>query len=899
MFEDLAFFKEHRYRRAKCEACGADFWTLDANRRRCGDAPCVPYSFLGAPLLKPKSLDQMREAYLRFFEERGHARLAPYPVVAARWRDDVLLTNASIYDFQPWVTSGLVPPPANPLTISQPCVRLDDVESVGRSGRHLTSFEMMAHHAFNFPGKEVYWRDETLRLCSEFLWKGGADPRAVTYKEKWWFGGGNAGPSVEVLLGGLEVATLVFMDREAHPAGDVELGGQRYRPMERRIVDTGYGLERLAWASQGTPTVYDSVFPEAVRRVQGMAGLDIENHRDLLARAARLAGGLGDLQGQSLRELRKRVAKEAGLDVDRLVKTLEPIEAAYAVVDHARTLGWMVRDGVVPSNTHVGYLARLVLRRLRRLMDSLGLRISILEAVELHFPLKQPSLREMLEEEERRYRETLERGRRMVEREVAKKREVAPEVLVELYDSHGLVPEVVKEAAAPLGVALEVPDDFYSMVAKRHARAAKEAKEKRLPESGFAPTRKLYYEAPPALEFTAKVLGVVGDWVALDATGFYAEGGGQPADQGVLYADGKAVTVRDVQESGGVVLHRVDHPELFRAGQEVRGEVNHARRMAHTRHHTATHLVLEACRRVLGPHVWQAGAQKGLHSSRLDITHFRPLDPEEQRRIESVANALVMENSPVECAFLDRNEAERRHGFDLYQGGLVPGAKVRTVTVDGNTQACGGTHCERSGDVGAIKLLRAERIQDGVERLEFAAGEAAVRAMQEVESTLRRAADSLRVPPEQLPKAVEKFFGEWKERGKEVEELKTKLARLQLTELQTKAEPHPGHVGDVPFICSPIGAVDARTLTEIGKQFTTPAAGTVVIWTTDPSGRSFYTVASGVVPANLITTALDPLFGGKSGGSERLAQGSGTKAPQPDLVKDEVKKAIEKSLAKQ
>ncbi len=860
MFDGLAFFQERGYHRAKC-GCGSHFWSLDPARKLCGDAPCVPYSFLGAPALRRRSVAEMREAYLSFIESQGHTRLKPYPVVAARWRDDVMLTNASIYDFQPWVTSGMVPPPANPLAISQPCIRLDDVESVGRSGRHLTSFEMMAHHAFNSPGTEVYWRDETLRLCSEFLWKAGADPAAVTYKEKWWFGGGNAGPSVEVLLGGLEVATLVFMDREAHPSGDVELEGQKYRPMERRIVDTGYGLERLAWASQGTPTIYDSVFPEAVRRVQGLAGLDIEKHRDLLGKVCRLAGGMGDLRGTTLRELRKRVAKEAGLDVDRLEKVLEPIESAYAVVDHARTLGWMVRDGVVPSNVHVGYLARLVLRRMKRLMDSLGLKLSIPEIVELHFPLPQASLKEMLGEEQRRYRETLERGRRMVEREAAGKKRITPEALVEFYDSHGLVPEVVKEAASAAGVAVEVPDDFYSQVAKRHAKLVKEAKGARLPEGKFAPTRKLYYESPPALDFTAKVLGVADRWVILDATGFYAEGGGQPSDQGVLHAGGKAVQVREAQENQGILFHQVDHPELFKPGQEVRGEVNPVRRTAHTRHHTATHLVLEACRRVLGQHVWQAGAQKGLHSARLDITHFRALDPEELRRIEAVANALVMEDLPVECVFLDRNEAERRHGFELYQGGLVPGAKVRTVTMDGNVQACGGTHCERTGTVGAIKILRAERIQDGVERLEYAAGEAAIRAMQELEATLRRAADALRVPPDQLPKAVEKFFGEWKERGKALENLYEVAARAQVEEAVRTAKEGVAVVKT---------EVDDSNMVKIAKQVSGKGVACIVA---RRDGR--FVVATGKGDAREVVARMCGVPGGQGGGKPDLAQGAG------------------------
>ena len=184
----------------------------------------MTYNFIGNPVFKPHTVDEMREAFLSFFERHGHTRLERYPV-AARWRDDIYLTIASIADFQPLVTSGVVPPPANPLTISQPCIRLNDLDSVGKSGRHLTLFEMMAHHAFNTPEEPIYWKDETVALCDEFIASIGGDLDRVSYKENPWYGGGNAGASVEVLIGGLEVATL-FMNlgrqKTDHPPVEID-----------------------------------------------------------------------------------------------------------------------------------------------------------------------------------------------------------------------------------------------------------------------------------------------------------------------------------------------------------------------------------------------------------------------------------------------------------------------------------------------------------------------------------------------------------------------------------------------------------------------------------------------------------------------------------------------------
>ena len=268
----LEYFKTQGLTRKVCKSCGSAFWTRDTTRELCGDAPCEPYNFIGNPVFKTHTLDSMREAYLSFFEKQGHTRIERYPVVA-RWRDDIYLTIASIADFQPFVTGGIVPPPANPLTISQPCIRLNDLDSVGRSGRHLTTFEMMAHHAFNTPSEEIYWKDRTVELCDQFIASIGGDINKVTYKEHPWIGGGNAGPSVEVLIGGLEIATLVFMSlgREKTPGTGIDLNGEMYYPMKLRIVDTGYGLERLVWASKGSPTIYDAVFPEMVSRVMSAA----------------------------------------------------------------------------------------------------------------------------------------------------------------------------------------------------------------------------------------------------------------------------------------------------------------------------------------------------------------------------------------------------------------------------------------------------------------------------------------------------------------------------------------------------------------------------------------------------------------------------------------------------
>ena len=803
----LDYFEEEGFHRKQCPVTGVYFWTRDPDRETCGEPPADDYSFIDNPGFdEAYTLAEMREEFLSFFEDNGHERIQPYPVAANRWRDDVLLTQASVYDFQPLVTSGQSPPPANPLTVSQPCIRMQDIDNVGKTGRHTMAFEMMAHHAFNtredaddeyaYEG-EVYWKDRTVELCDQFFEHMGADLEEITYIEDPWVGGGNAGPAFEVLYRGAELATLVFMSMEQDPEGDYEMkDGNRYSPMDTYVVDTGYGLERWTWVSQGTATVYEAIYPDAIDFLKDNAGVTLsEEEEELVHRAAKLSGYLDIDEIDDLTAARAEVADQLDVDADELTDLLEPLETIYAIADHCRTLAYMFGDEIVPSNVGTGYLARMVLRRTKRLVDDVGVDAPLDELVDMQAERlgydNRDTIRDIVRTEERKYRETLERGRRKVESlaaEYADRDDPIPvDELVELYDSHGIQPGMVEDIAGEYGADVRVPDDFYSLVADRHAgadaTAAAEGHDDRLTD--LPETEKLFYDDQERTEFEAVVLDVFereGDDggaydVVLDQTMFYPEGGGQPADHGTLATDDATVRVTDVQEYDGVVVHRTDGDPG--TGEFVRGQLDVERRRRLMRHHTATHVVGFAARQVLGEHVRQAGAQKGTDSARLDVTHYERLEREDVKRIEAVANEIVMENTPVEQAWPDRNEAEAEHGFDLYQGGIPPGDQIRTITIDDDVQACGGTHVHRTGDIGAIKLLSAEPVQDGVERLTFAAGDAAIEATQRTEDALYDAAEVLDVTPEDVPGTAERFFAEWKERGKTIDRLQTELAEAR------------------------------------------------------------------------------------------------------------------------
>ncbi len=825
---DLPFFHRERFRRRSCVVCGHAFWSL-GDHDRCQEAPCREYGFIGRPIFaRPYALGPMREAYLSFFERRGHTRLRRYPTVA-RWRNDVFFTQASVYDFQPWVTSGAAPPPANPLTISQPCLRFIDLEEVGRSGRHFTLFEMLAHHAFNRPDHEVYFKDRCTEYCHELLVAElGADPRGITYKEEVWEGGGNLGPSLSVSSQGLELATLVFMEYVRD--------GEALKPMPLTVVDTGYGLERFTWASQGTKTAYEAVF---------------------------------------------------GSEYDELRRTF-PAHDAAVLIDHARALNFLLTDGVVPSNSKEGYFVRLLLRRSLRILskvpeapDILSILDRAAQEIARDFPevgVHRDDLHRVVQSEVERYGEAIARARQTIRRAEEKVRQgggrIGSEELLEWYDSLGVPPEVaVEELEEPP----PIPDDFYARVAARHEneRPTTDYVEKTegLPDvpSGTPPTQVLYYQDPYTVAFEAHVVWAEGPFVALDRTFFYPTGGGQVTDKGEL----GELEVVDVAWRGPWVLHRLERTSPFRVGDRVRGRVDPVRRTQLMQHHTATHLMNGALREILGPHVWQAGAFKTPESARIDVTHFKALTKEELRRVDRRVNQVVREDRPVKSYFESRAEAERRFGFTLYQGGAVPGRELRIVEVpDFDVEACGGTHCTHTSEVGAVAILDVERIQDGVVRLTYASGERALEIREEHEEILREASRRLGVPVPRLPEGIDRLLGEIEEsrklaRDRLKEDLGATAARLEADATATET------VGDVTVVAARVD-LDRAGLMELSRLLSR-SAGRVVILAGEREGQGTLFVGStapGVSAVALVERA-KASFGGKGGGSPAAATAVG------------------------
>ncbi len=785
---EVELFKEKGFRRVKCQSCGRFFWTF-GEQEICGDPPCEEYSFIGnSPTKKKFNLHEMREAFLSFFEKRKHPRIARYPVVS-RWRDDTFFTIASISCYQPWVLNRTIEPPANPLVMSQTCLRFNDIDNVGKSGRHLTLFEMMAHHAFNTKENFVYFNDKTVELCHEFLISLGVPEKEVAYVEEQWAGGGNSGPCFEVVVRGNEVATLVFMMYDDLPNG-------KKKEMEMQVVDTGYGLERFAWLSLGTPNVYEAIFPSVLEKLKREA--KVESDKKILGEYAKLAGMVNVESNLDVKELREKVAKRIGMGKGELEGYVLPLEHLYTICDHTKALMFILNDGMVPSNVKGGYFARLLARRTLRSLKFLKLEISLREIVDWQIDDLKKSFPELgknkedilkiTDVEEEKYGKTVKKGRVMVvELEGKKKKELTTNDLITLYDTHGLTPELVKEFSK---LKVEIPDDFYIKVAKRHEKPLpeEEKKEKIKIPKGIPDTKLGFYEDANVKKFKAKVLAVFDSGVVLDRTYFYAEAGGQEGDIGKI----ANLEVIDTQKEGGVILHKVKAEGKVKVGELVECKVNWKRRFQLMQHHTSAHIINGAARKVLGNHVFQAGAHKSEKLGRLDITHYASLTKEEVGEIEKVANEVVKENRGIEIKFMSRDKAEEKFGFGIYQGGAVPGKKIRIVNIKGwDVEACGGTHFSSTGEVGKIKLVRVKRIQDGVIRLEFKAGQAFEDYGKELETLsseacleisseeeLTEIASLLSIPVAKVPETLERFKEEWEEQRKEIKKLEEKIKGL-------------------------------------------------------------------------------------------------------------------------
>ncbi|AGO60718.1 alanine--tRNA ligase [Ferroplasma acidarmanus] len=765
---DLDFFRDNNFLRKQCIVCSSFFWTQNPGKKTCGDPACEGYSFIGnSPVDRKYSLDEMRQEFLSFFKEDKlpHTIIEKYPVVP-RWRDDVLLVNASIYDFQPQVTSGLVPPPGNPLAMSQPSIRMLDLDLVGKTGRHLTSFEMLCHDAFNYENKYIYWKNETIEYSYRFLTeKLHVDGAEITYKEKPWFGGGNAGNAVEVFVRGLEVATLVFMDMKEDPDGEIDIEGTKYSMMPLKIVDTGYGLERLVWLSTGTPTVYESILGETIEyiRKNSSAG-DIDP--EIMQKLSELSA---EIDPYSESKLLKQVApwlKKKHISIDNeFLRRLKSFRSLYSLADHTKTLLLMFADYVIPSNVKVGYLARTLVRRSLKFMDDISFSKDFMDLMDFQHEIfsrivsnyDRDFIKNIIDIEKEKYAEINKSAEGKV-RKYIHSGKLELKNAITLYDSEGMNEDLISESFKKItGKDLELPDNFQEIVISRHE--TRHTKKKEAPQFPPVHTRPLYYDNTKISEFTGIVLYSGEKCIIPNQTAFYPEGGGQPCDLGYFIANGKKVNVVDVQKYNDSIVHFLDNN--IPANSRVKGYIDYTRRKQLMIHHSATHLLLGIMRKYFGEHVWQSGVKKDINESRIDITHYRKITLEDIRHIEDMCMEAIEQDRKITVSNVSWNPAIEKYGFRLFEGGVPVSSKIRIVTIDGiDSEGCGGTHLDSTAPIGFIKIMKVETLQEGIQRITYSAGPAAMRYVQLLHDTVQMEQEYLKVDTEDVYRQSLEIFHE-------------------------------------------------------------------------------------------------------------------------------------------
>ncbi|MEK6940305.1 MAG: alanine--tRNA ligase [Nanoarchaeota archaeon] len=766
--------KEEGFCRRICTNCKKPFWSTDSNKILCGDPGCnkeISFSFIGkSPAKNQLSYLDIWKEFSKMFKKFGYTPIRRYPVVA-RWNPTMEYTNASIAAFQPYVISGEIQPPANKLVIPQFCMRFSDIDNVGVTMSHNTGFVMIGQHMFVQP--EEWDQNEAFRHIHLWLKEGLGLPNSeLTFHEDAWAGGGNFGCCMEFFSRGNELGNQVYMLYEQTQAGKKDL--------KIKVLDMGMGMERNAWFSQGTLTQYDATFPSVLSKLKSAIGVDLD--LKLLKKYVPHAGQLNCDETQNIDKSWENVAKKIGVDVNQLRTEILQLSGVYSIAEHARSLLVVLNDGALPSNSGGGYNLRILARRVFGFIDKYKWDVSLQDIASWHadylkpiFPELSENLKEIssiLDVEKEKYENTKLKSKAIIKRIINE--DISDKRLLSLYDNQGIPPELIRDEAERLGKKVYIPDDFYSKVSALHEK--KELIHSRAEEidgfEGVKDTEIGYYDDYKKTEFKSRIVKIVGKYLALDKTYFYPTSGGQINDIGTINGE----NVVNVFKQGAVIIHELWKEPSLKEGNEITGKINANRRSQLAKHHTGAHILNAAARIVLGNHINQAGAKKTVEKGHLDITHYKNLTQEEVKAIEKEANRIIDAKIKIEKSFMDRREAEDRFGMGIYQGGAVPGKKLRIVNIIGvDVECCGGTHLDTTIEAKPLKIVRSSKISDSVVRLEYKAGEAAVGETSKEQEIIDEAARLLDCKIQQLPGRVEELFDLWKKVTKKKKDVDTLL----------------------------------------------------------------------------------------------------------------------------
>ncbi|MEJ2451305.1 MAG: alanine--tRNA ligase [Gammaproteobacteria bacterium] len=848
---------------------------------------------------------EIRTAFLDYFAEHGH-EIVPSSSLIPGNDPTLLFTNAGMVQFKD-VFLGLDKRNYSRATSSQRCVRAggkhNDLENVGYTARHHTFFEMLGNFSFGdyFKRDAIHFAWEFLtrrmQLPPEKLWvtvyqdddeaadiwlkqikvdparftRIGDKPGGKQYEsDNFWSMGdtGPCGPCTEIFYdhgpdipGGppgtpeddgdryIEIWNLVFMQYNRDANGEMT-------PLPRPSVDTGMGLERLAAVMQHVHSNYEI---------------------DLFVNLIKAAGEVTHCQDLANNSLK-------------------------VIADHIRSCSFLITDGVVPSNEGRGYVLRRIIRRAIRHGHKLGMSQpffhKLVATLDAEMGEAYPELRQardkvskVLLQEEERFAETLDQGMQILEQAIAalKDKTIPGEVVFKLYDTYGFPADLTNDVARERGLKLDNAGFEQAMNAQRErARASK----------SFSVDYSHKIDVDKATEFTGyehlsdpcEVLAIYKDgqtvaelragetgMVILDRTPFYAESGGQVGDTGLLVATSGKFQVIDTQKQGHDVFGHLGTVAdgVIKQAERVQAQVDAAKRQAIRYNHSATHLMHAALRKILGDHVQQKGSLVQADRLRFDFSHFEPVRPEQLKQIEELVNEHIRLNHPVETKLMAQDEAIKGGAMALF--GEKYGDIVRVLRMgDFSTELCGGTHVDRTGDIGLFKITQETGTAAGVRRIEAVTGEGALHYVEQEERQLNDIAQLTKGKRDEASERVRQLVERNRQLEKELEQLKGKLASSAGSDLASQAQ----EINGIKVLAAKLDGADVKTLRDTLDQLKNKLGNAAVVLAAVQNGK--VSLVAGVtkeqtkqIKAGELVNAVAQQVGGKGGGRPDMAQAGG------------------------
>ena len=865
-------------------------------------------------IMKPYGLNELREMFLRFFETKGHLRLPSFSLIP---QDDasLLLINSGMAPMKPYF-KGDKEPPRHRVCTCQKCIRTGDIENIGKTARHGTYFEMLGNFSFG-----DYFKHEAIAWSWEFLtspdWVGldperlypsvyekddeafniwrdeiGIPESRITRLGKddnfWEHGSGPCGPCSEIYFdrgeaygcGKPDCAPGCDCDRYMEVWNNVfsqfdNDGNGNYSDLVQKNIDTGMGLERLAVVCQGV----DSLF-------------DVDTVMNITHKVSEITGAHYGDSHQTDVSLR-------------------------VITDHIRASVMMISDGILPSNEGRGYVLRRLLRRAARHGKLLGVNDPFLYQVvdmvvhenECQYPElreKQAYITRVIRNEEENFAKTIDAGMHifsdlLAEHQAKGERVFSGADAFKLYDTYGFPIDLTREMVQEQDMTVD-EDAFQELMEQQRVRARK-AREA-LGDLAWAgvdlgldttPTKFTGYDHTVdqgtilAIVCDGEVCSEIDEGkqgvLVLDCTPFYAEMGGQVADNGVIETDGALFQVTDVQKdkAGKFLHHGVMHSGRLQVEQTVTARIDTDRRKAIMRAHSATHLLQAALREVLGDHVHQAGSLVEPDRLRFDLTHFSAITPEELERVNEIVGDWILDGMDVTVSEMSMAQAKASGATALFSEKY--GDVVRVVNMGGKSvELCGGTHVDNTAKIGPFRIMGESSVASGVRRVEAITGKAYLREMETVNRRMYAAAEVLHAKPADLIAKAKGFTAELKEARQNVERMKEKILHSDVDRFLYASK----NIGGIKVITTTRTDLEAGDLRKLGDFLRDKDPDTVAVLATATESKVTFVavcgknaVARGIRAGDLVR-AVSAVTGGKGGGKPDSAMGGGSEVLKID-----------------